>query len=358
MISTESFSKEWIVRRSEELGYNNKQLIEKVIRAFALLEMLVDAGAPVIFKGGSSLLLILKNALNRLSIDVDVICPPGVDIQSYLKNLEDHGFLNIIPVRTEHGGKDLPASHFKSFYEVLFGGKDDEEAFIRLDVLYEENPYSNTQLIPIDSPFFKLDGEPLKVRVPSKEDILDDKLTAFGPNTLGIPYYKEVRAVQMRRCSLDIIKQLFDISCLFNVVEDFTNAYTSFKRVSEVELGYRKMEGEIDSYFEDVRQSALCLTTRGQIGKGRFDEFHDGIMRIKGYMYQRNFYIEQAAVAAAKVAYLATCFQRGIIDIRKYSKDIDLNALTIFDNMPKELQRLRRSLPEAFWYWAKTYELL
>lgn len=97
MISTESFSKEWIVRRSEELGYNNKQLLEKVIRAFALLEMLVDAGAPVIFKGGSSLLLILKDTLNRLSIDVDVICPPGVDIRGYLKNLEEHGFLSIIP---------------------------------------------------------------------------------------------------------------------------------------------------------------------------------------------------------------------------------------------------------------------
>ena len=156
MISTESFSKEWIVRRSEELGYNNKQLLEKVIRAFALLEMLVDAGAPVIFKGGSSLLLILKDTLNRLSIDVDVICPPGVDIRGYLKNLEEHGFLSIIPVRTEHGGKDLPASHFKSFYEVVFGGKDDEESFIRLDVLYEENPYSNTRLLSIDSPFFKL----------------------------------------------------------------------------------------------------------------------------------------------------------------------------------------------------------
>ena len=50
MISTESFSKDWIVRRSEELGYNNKQLLEKVIRAFALLEMLVDAGAPLVFK--------------------------------------------------------------------------------------------------------------------------------------------------------------------------------------------------------------------------------------------------------------------------------------------------------------------
>lgn len=131
MISTESFSKEWILRRSEELGYNNKQLLEKVIRAFSLLEMLVDAGAPVVFKGGSSLLLILKDTLNRLSIDVDVICPPGTEVRPYLKNLEKHGFLNIVPVRTEHGGKDLPASHFRSFYEVVFGGAEEDEAFIR-----------------------------------------------------------------------------------------------------------------------------------------------------------------------------------------------------------------------------------
>ena len=162
----------------------------------------------------------------------------------------------------------------------------------------------------------------------------------------------------MRRCSLEIVKQLFDISCLFNVVDDFTDAYASFRRVSEVELGYRNMEGQIDRYFEDVRQSAMCLTTRGQIGEGRFEEFQDGLMRIKGYMYQRNYYIEQAAVDAAKAAYLATNFQNGLTGIKKYSKDFDLHALTIFGNMPKELQRLRRSLPEAFWYWAKMYEML
>lgn len=77
MISTESFSREWISQKSIELDYKDKLLLEKVIRAFSLLEMLVDAGAPIVFKGGSSLLLILKDSLNRLSIDVDVICPPG-----------------------------------------------------------------------------------------------------------------------------------------------------------------------------------------------------------------------------------------------------------------------------------------
>ncbi len=358
MISIDSFSKDWIIKRSEELHYNDKQILEKVIRAFALLEMLVEAGAPVIFKGGSSLLLILKDSLNRLSIDVDVICPPESDIRNYLINLESHGFTDIVPIRTEHAGKDLPASHFKSFYEVAFGGTDDADSYIRLDVLYESNPYLHTERLPIDSPFLKQEGQPLLVTVPSKEDILGDKLTAFGPNTLGIPYYKEERDGSYRRCSLEIIKQLFDISHLFDVVTNFTDVYETFKRVSALELSYRKMDGQIDKYFEDVRQSALCLSTRGQLGEGRFDEFRDGILRIKSHVYQHSYYIEQVVIDAARTAYLSTCFQNGITDIQKYKKGQDLYALTVFEKMPGVLQRFRKSSPEAFWYWAKTYELL
>ena len=358
MISTDSFSKEWISLRSTELDYKDKPLLEKVIRAFSLLEMLVEAGAPIIFKGGSSLLLILKDSLNRLSIDVDVVCPPGEQIQNYLKGLDAHGFTNIIPVRTEHGGKKLPASHYKSFYELTFGTEKIDDAFIRLDVLYEENPYTNTQKLHIDSPFLKQEGAPLMVTVPAKEDILGDKLTAFGPNSIGIPYYKEERDGNMRRCSLEIIKQLFDISRLFEVVDDFKPTYHSFLKVSNVELGYRGLEGQITKYFDDVRESALCLSTRGQIGDGRFEEFQDGITRIKNFMYQRNYYIEQAAVDAAKVAYLATCFQNGITDIRKFNRETDLHVMEIFSKMPSPLQRFRKSSPEAFYYWAKTFEML
>lgn len=35
--------------------------------------------------------------------------------------------------------------------------------------------------------FIKFDGEPLKVVVPSDEDILSDKLTAFAPKTMDNP---------------------------------------------------------------------------------------------------------------------------------------------------------------------------
>lgn len=66
------------------------------------------------------------------------------------------------------------------------------------------------QQLPIESPFIKLDSEPLLVTVPKKEDILGDKMTAFAPNTIGIPFYKKDR-----ECNMEIIKQLYDINRLF-----------------------------------------------------------------------------------------------------------------------------------------------
>lgn len=52
MISKECFTTEWIAQKSIELQYNDKNLIEKVIRAFSLLEMLAapDGGRPFVWK--------------------------------------------------------------------------------------------------------------------------------------------------------------------------------------------------------------------------------------------------------------------------------------------------------------------
>ncbi len=48
MINKECFTTEWIAQKSTELQYNDKNLIEKVIRAFSLLEMLSASGCPSI----------------------------------------------------------------------------------------------------------------------------------------------------------------------------------------------------------------------------------------------------------------------------------------------------------------------
>ena len=65
---------------SQQFSFPDKNLIEKVIRAFTLLDMLARSGCPFHFKGGSCLMLLLRESAHRLSIDIDVMCPPGTNI--------------------------------------------------------------------------------------------------------------------------------------------------------------------------------------------------------------------------------------------------------------------------------------
>lgn len=69
-----------------------------------------------------------------------------------------------------------------------------------------------------------LEGEPVIVNVQRKADLLSDKLTAFVPNTTGIPYFKGEKD-----CSMEIIKQLFDIASLFDVTNDLTVVAEAFR---------------------------------------------------------------------------------------------------------------------------------
>lgn len=215
MIKKECFTTEWIEQVSSELHYNDKNLIEKVIRALSLLEMLVKAGCPLVFKGGTALMLILGKSAHRLSIDIDVICPPGTNIENYLKSFADFGFIDLELVeRKQRDDADIPKSHSKFFYQISYRNDTDAQSYILLDVLYEDIHYFHTQQIAIDCPFIRLEGEPLMVTVPSAGDILGDKLTAFAPNTTGIPYYKNGRT-----CSMEIAKQLYDVGRLFEMFQ-------------------------------------------------------------------------------------------------------------------------------------------
>ena len=328
MILIESLTAEWIEAVSKELKYPDKGLLEKTIRALSLLELLVKSGCPLCFKGGSALLLLLRNTLHRISIDVDIICPPGTDINQYLDKLQNYGFTRAIPTGTEHPGRNIPVSHSKVFYEIAYKPTSVEsEGYIRLDVLYENIPYSKTEMVPIEHSVLKTEGEAVMVQVPTKEDILGDKLTAFGPNSIGIPY--------------------------------FNPAYESFKKVSSVELGYRGLEGQIDKYYEDVRQTATCISTRGLGGEGNFSEISHGLSRIKSFMFQKAYLIESAITDAAKAAYLTTCFQCGQTAIVKYAgPDSITTDIPVHSPLHPRLRRLKSSNPEAYFYWVKTGELL
>lgn len=153
MIHPDSRTLPWIQEVAEKFKFKEVQLVEKTIRAFSLLEALVRSGCPFVFKGGTSLMLHL-NSSKRLSIDIDIICPPGTDIEKYLdKYAEEYGFGNIQLVERV-SRTDVPKKHAKFFYQVSFLAGHNEEKIL-LDVLFEEIHYNSIVALPIASPLLK-----------------------------------------------------------------------------------------------------------------------------------------------------------------------------------------------------------
>lgn len=353
MIKQECFTRQWCEQVARRLKYNDTQLIEKVVRALSLLEMLVQSGCPFHFKGGTATMLLLGGFTNRLSIDIDIICPPGTEIDKYLTGFKDYGFTKIDLVERKSPGKNIPKSHSKFFYQIAYTGRDSGEGYILLDVLYADCHYQNTLEIPIVSPFIGLEGEPLKVRVPSVGDILGDKLTAFAPNTTGIPYYKK-----NRMCSVEIVKQLYDIARLFDRVDNLDITSKSFRRIVEVEMAYRDIE-DLESVFDDILQTSVLIATRGKAGAGNFDILQDGIKKIKSFIHTSNYHIDHAIVDSAKAAYISACIKKGVTTIEKYpgTPEIVLD-MTIPSTLTNKLNKLKKIYPEAYYYWVKTGEIL
>ena len=353
MIKQECFTKEWCEQVALKLNYKDTQLIEKVVRALSLLEMLVKSGCPFHFKGGTATMLLLGGVTNRLSIDIDIICPPGTDIEQYLTRFKEFGFTKIDLVERKSPGKNIPKSHSKFFYQLAYTDKAAKEGYILLDVLYEDCHYQNTLEIPIVSPFIEIEGEPLNVRVPSVDDVLGDKLTAFAPNTTGIPYYKKNKV-----CSVEIIKHLYDVARLFDRIENLDITSKSFLSIVKVEMAYREIS-DLDAVYDDILQTSLLLATRGKEGVGEFDILQDGIKKIKSFIHTSNYRIENAIVDSAKAAYISTCIRKGVTKIEKYDGDMNaVLAMSISPTLTTKLNKLKKVLPEAFYYWVKTSDLL
>lgn len=354
MILPESRSLEWIKKVAKQNRPTNPILVEKVIRAFSLLESLARSGCPFIFKGGSSLMLHFGSS-SRLSIDVDIICPPGTDIEKYWNMYaRDYGFTLMEPIDRIYR-TNVPKSHAKCHYQVSYKTNTDYDTIL-LDVLTEDNNYHALNSLPIKSPFLQTEGPDVYVNVPCKADLLGDKLTAFAPHTTGIPFYKGTR-----NCSMEIMKQMFDIASLFNVTDDMTWSNETYRKLGLLEMEYRHIESkDIKKVAEDTIATALCISTNGYGNEEDFRFYSDGITRVRNFIHSERYNMIGAVRDASKAAYAAACAIKNVTAPEKYNPENVSSLLkeTIPASFSSRLNPLKTQNPEAFFYWQKTAELI
>jgi predicted nucleotidyltransferase component of viral defense system len=352
MISQETLTTKWLDEVSKSKRHADKILIEKVIRALLLLEGLVLSGFQFTFKGGTALML-LMNSAKRLSIDIDIIVedkPTNLD-ELMEKVAEDKGFTRVElqhrPIRSQ-----IEKAHYKFFYSPVHRTMAAEE-YVLLDILFESNLYHDIKEHKIESSFLVTGDEPVRVKIPSYEDLLGDKLTAFAPCTTGIPYFRGETSM-----SMEIIKQLYDIGNLFDVVEDLGVITKTFNNIAKAEIDYRSLQDTgIEDVLEDIYQTALCLSLRGADGEGNFEQLQLGVTRIRNFIFSESYHLEKAIPHSAKAAYLARLIITGQKTIKKYTNPALITEAIIEAPHNTRLNRLKKSNPEAFFYWWKATQL-
>lgn len=354
MIHPDSRTLAWIEKVAKENNVKDIALAEKTIRAFSLLEALVRSGCPLIFKGGTAEMLHLNSA-KRLSIDVDIICPPGTQIEDYLKVYSSEYGFGEVELVERISRSDIPKKHAKYNYQVSYpeGGKQDK---ILLDVLFEDNHYSQVVSLPIESPFLKTEGNPVMVNLPSYQDMLGDKLTAFAPHTTGIPFFKGDKD-----CSMEINKQLFDIASLFDLTNDLTITTNTFRKFASVELLYRKADpSRVQDVLDDIFNTSRCICLRGLENPEEFQLIQTGMGKVRNFIHSVNNYgLDHAIVNASKAAYLSKLIEKGITEVHHFApgSEQQLVDATITEPLPTKFNKFKKSNIEAFFYWNEIQKL-
>jgi len=368
MIKIESLSAEWLSERRKKYS-KDPAIMEAMIYALYLLEHLKLTGLEFLFKGGTSLVLLMGQP-KRFSVDIDILLSPKVTrekLEEYLSKIVTSSAFTLMKLDERRSyQKGIPKAHYIFFYKSNVGTKDKEgnvisnpQREILLDIVFAENPYPVVVERPIETEWLFQEGEVIKVKMPDIDSITGDKMTAFAPNTTGVPYGIEKEK--------EIMKQLFDIGCLFDELTDIEVVKQSFRRSAKAEIEYRP-ERKIESaeqVLQDIIDTSLLISGIVNLSKNEerlpLKEINSGINQFKHYLFKGSFGLLEAKVASSKAAFLAAIIltdYKG--NLPKFSSGTPLTDYLIgnpeYNFLNKRLKFVAQG--EALFYWYQTLQLL
>lgn len=364
MLHPDCFQRSWLQAQSETLRVRpeNLQFLERCIHALELVSRLSEAGLDFVFKGGTSLVLLL-NPVRRLSIDVDIATPEPIE---RIKAVLDQVAKGRPPFsRYEHQTKrdrDAPPTrHFKIYFPSVAGQV--AESYILLDVLTDGHGYPVTERRVVTAPFIRPE-EQTEVVLPTVDCLLGDKLAAFAPRTIGVLYDPLDRDGRPReRDPLQIVKQLFDVGHLFAEATNLEHALATYRVTFENQNRYRGGGFSLDQCLNDTIEAAktLCLTPSDPM---REHSEHQKILRsgqkgLGSHLLTEPFTFDRhARVAAARAALLATMIKLGLTSEVPRTIAHSVPGAAGLGRIRLSAQRadlfavLRPTSPEALYYWS------
>ena len=265
-------------------GGINPMLLERAVHCLEYIAQMGSTGLRFVFKGGTACQLLPGGDLQRLSIDVDVATDaPAPLVMEALDEIKARmgGTIYVHAPLRRKMDDGIPLLMFNitapSYYPV-----QTRETMIKLDVVLHE-PLYELRTTPLRSFYY---GSDLVILTPSPSAMLGDKLSALGPNTIGLPAERVV----------DNFKQFYDIGNLLALgfeVRAVRDAYVScFREVS----AWRRLDISIDDAHDDLEgwckmASALPHYSGDDVGGERGSQIRrlaEGLEGFSGYIRRAN----------------------------------------------------------------------
>ena len=208
------FDRDTLAERLEKLKFNSLARMELFLwdlEIFMQIQALLKD--KIVLKGGAAAQFYLPTEYQRTSVDIDMICVGGIEeVEKALAAIERkfNGMNDLFKARP-HKPKDPKANlPMMTYYmdvpsvcteKELFGKKITGTQEIKIEFHFTDESLAIQR---ISSPrVFALETQQT-YQLLSLDDLIGDKLTTLGPNTIGIP---------MERAD-EQIKQIYDLSWL------------------------------------------------------------------------------------------------------------------------------------------------
>jgi predicted nucleotidyltransferase component of viral defense system len=111
MLLHENYTAEHITELRDRTGAD-PSILERTVFAFGLLEAIKSEGMPFVFKGGTSLLVLLEHP-RRLSTDIDIIVEKGTDVDDYIDKAGKVFPFVSVEEHKRKGANDIEKRHFR-----------------------------------------------------------------------------------------------------------------------------------------------------------------------------------------------------------------------------------------------------
>ena len=353
MIKKKCFEKNWIINKHKELKAD-PLLIEKAIYAFELLGSLVANGVDLIFKGGTGLILLLPE-IKRLSMDIDIVSKTKEeDLLKSINKIITEGIFNRWEEDSRILNHKIDKKHYKFYYDSII---ENRQSYILLDIVSTDYSFISTTVKLVNIPLFEIENE-VKVRIPTVNSYIADKLTAFAPRTIGIPFGKNK--------SMEIIKQLYDLDSLFTKIDNLSEIDKVYRRVAQSEASYRDLDNSIDSFLNDSIETSFLISQldfRKCIENSYTKELREGIKQIKSHIIGGKYSLLEAKESASRIACLAALIlsRKISFDIKELEfKEKDISKIREIElkNDFVILNKLKPISPESFYLWCIATELI